>query len=229
MVSTATDLRVKELLREKRWTTKMLAEKTGMSESYLTHIKNGTRRWNEDILKRLAEAFELFPTDLFVMRKTSALERKERLLRREAAEAVAAPVVPTIVPVMKEIPAHPSPYTNKVTQLTTGCKDVFVPVVGYEDPDLFCVKLDSSTMRPEFCKGDYLIVSPAAEVASGDLVAVEFGEQGRQLRQFMYISYADGFVILETPGHRHSPVALAKGKDSYRVIGKVVLRYQKVD
>ena len=63
MVSTR--LRVKELLRERRWTTKVLAEKTGMSESYLTHIKNGTRRWNEDALRKLAIAFELEPIDIF--------------------------------------------------------------------------------------------------------------------------------------------------------------------
>ena len=48
----STELRVKELLRERGWTTKVLAEKTGLSESYLTHIKNGTRRWNEDALKK---------------------------------------------------------------------------------------------------------------------------------------------------------------------------------
>ena len=35
MISVSTQLRVKELLREKGWTTKILAEKTGMSESYL--------------------------------------------------------------------------------------------------------------------------------------------------------------------------------------------------
>src|SRR3989338_8927229 len=65
----STTLRVKELLREKGWTTKVLAEKTGMSESYLTHIKNGTRRWNEDSLRKLANAFELNPIDLFVERR----------------------------------------------------------------------------------------------------------------------------------------------------------------
>ena len=68
-MSRSTQLRVKELLREKGWTTKVLAEKTGMSESYLTHIKNGTRRWNEDCLKKLAGAFELTPTDLFAQRR----------------------------------------------------------------------------------------------------------------------------------------------------------------
>src|SRR6476620_1315678 len=65
----STALRVKELLREKGWTTKVLAEKTGMSESYLTHIKNGTRRWNEDALRKLANAFEIHPIDLFAHRK----------------------------------------------------------------------------------------------------------------------------------------------------------------
>ena len=228
MVSSATDLRVKELLREKRWTTKMLAEKTGMSESYLTHIKNGTRRWNEDILKRLAEAFDLFPTELFSICKKSSNERRERLVAKKEASAPSV-TVPSLVPVMKEIPAHPSPYTNQVTQITSGCKDMFVPVIGCFDSDAFCIKLDANTLRPEFARGDLFIVSPAAEVQSGDLVAVEFNAAGRPVRQFMYISFVEGFVILEAPNHRHSPLALAKGKDPYRIIGKVIYLYQKVD
>ena len=228
MVSSATELRVKELLREKRWTTKMLAEKTGMSESYLTHVKNATRRWNEDILKRLAEAFELHPIELFSNRKKSSFDRKERLVKKDISQ-YSHTIVPKIVPVMKEIPAHPSPYTNQVTQMTTGCKDIFVPVIGCQDPDMFCVKLDINTLKPELNKGDYLIVSPAAEIFSGDLVAVEYGDLGRQVRQFMQISFAEGFIILESPSRKQAPVALAKNKDTYRLIGKVIYRYQKVD
>jgi len=227
MVSSATSLRVKELLREKRWTTKMLAEKTGMSESYLTHIKNGTRRWNEDILKRLSEAFEVHPVDLFIARKRSGIERKERSARRD--ESTQAEAVPLMLPVMKEIPAHPSPYANQMTQLTTGCKDHFVPVIGCNDPDAFCIKLDASNLKPEFSRGDYLIVSPAASAATGDLVAIEFMSAGRQVRQFMHISFAGSFVILEMPNHKHLPVALAKNRDAYRIIGKVIYHYQKVD
>jgi len=229
MVSSATELRVKELLREKRWTTKMLAEKTGMSESYLTHIKNRTRRWNEDTLKRLAEAFESHPIELFSNRKKSVTDRKERFVKKDSSEYLAPSLAPKIVPVMKEIPAHPSPYTNQVTQMTTGCKDLFVPVMGCTDPDMFCVKLDVNTFKPELNKGDYLIVSPAAEIFSGDLVAVEYGDTGRQMRQFMQISYAEGFIILESPSRKQAPIALSKSKDAYRIIGKVIYRYQKVD
>jgi transcriptional regulator with XRE-family HTH domain len=58
-------LKVKALRQEKGLSYQQLAEKTGMSESYLTHIKNGTRRWNEDSLRKLAQAFEISPIDLF--------------------------------------------------------------------------------------------------------------------------------------------------------------------
>ena len=107
--------------------------------------------------------------------------------------------------------------------------DLFVPVVGYSDPDMFCVKLDVNTLKPELNKGDYLVVSPSAEIFSGDLVAVEYGDMGRQVRQFMQISYAEGFIILESPSRKQPPIALAKNKDAYRLIGKVIYRYQKVD
>lgn len=227
MVSSVTELRVKELLREKRWTTKMLAEKTGMSESYLTHIKNGTRRWNEDILKRLAEAFEVHPIDLFAGRKKTAVPRQQDF-NHESIDMGNTVVAPRLVPVMKEIPAHPSPYNNQLMQVTSGCKDIFVPMIDCDDADIFCVRIDNNNLRPQFVKGDYLIVSPAAEISSGDIVAVEYGEQ-TPVRAFMQVSYVDDFVILETLNHKQAPVALTKGKDTYRFIGKVVMRYQKID
>src|SRR5580693_4714480 len=103
---TSTALRVKELLREKGWTTKILAEKTGMSESYLTHIKNGTRRWNEDSLRKLANAFEVSPIDLFVehRQRTDNIDKNVSLPERSDVELRVQ-----VVPVVGEIPFSPSP------------------------------------------------------------------------------------------------------------------------
>src|ERR1700730_4380586 len=93
----STQLRVKELLREKGWTTKILAEQTGLSESYLTHIKNNTRRWNQDSLAKLAKAFGMSPIDLFVERKQRTDEVTSTVVVPENAtiklEASAVPVV----------------------------------------------------------------------------------------------------------------------------------------
>src|SRR5580692_3858302 len=115
----ATELRVKELLREKGWTTKILAEKTGMSESYLTHIKNGTRRWNEDCLLKLANAFEVSPIDLFAQRRkrTDNIDSNISMPDRAGVELKVQ-----IVPVVGEIPSNPSPYNNQLAQITSGHK-----------------------------------------------------------------------------------------------------------
>src|SRR5438552_16726752 len=106
MASTSTQLRVKELLREKGWTTKVLAEKTGMSESYLTHIKNGTRRWNEDSLRKLANAFEISPIDLFAERRqrTDNIDSSISMPDQSNVELKVQ-----IVPVVGEVPSNPSP------------------------------------------------------------------------------------------------------------------------
>ena len=106
-MASSTELRVKELLREKGWTTKVLAEKTGMSESYLTHIKNGTRRWNEDSLRKLADAFEISPVELFAQRRPRTDNVESKVVSLPDKSEIDLKV--QIVPIVSEIPANPSP------------------------------------------------------------------------------------------------------------------------
>src|SRR5271154_3367768 len=153
----STQLRVKELLREKGWTTKVLAERTGMSESYLTHIKNGTRRWNEDSLRKLANAFEITPIDLFAERRqrTDNIDSNVSMPEESNVELRVQ-----VVPVVGEIPSNPSAYNNQLMQITTGYKDVFVPVLNSADKSIFSLYIENNSMAPHFVKGDYLIISP---------------------------------------------------------------------
>ncbi len=227
MVSTR--LRVKELLRERRWTTKVLAEKTGMSESYLTHIKNGTRRWNEDALKKLAEAFELQPSDI--------LEDSRGAVRAQDAAEIPAELTSSmsdlnlklkIVPIVGQIPAQPSEYNNQLMQVSTGYRDQFVPILGdFDDSALFALCVEDNSMAPNFVKGDFLIVAPGVWTNSGDIVAVEYGDEN-PTRAIMQVNYMDDFIVLESVNHKKSPLALVRGKDQFRIIGKVVYRYQRM-
>jgi len=223
----STRLRVKELLRERRWTTKVLAEKTGMSESYLTHIKNGTRRWNEDALKKLAAAFELDPTDIFEYRKgmpTHSIVSSDAMVMSDETQAQ-VPV--RVVPVMGDIPSQPSEYNNKLTQIATGYKDQFVPVIGSDDKSLFCLCMEDNAYAPQFVKGDYLIISPELWTRSGDIVAVEYGKDD-PVKMIAQVNYSNDLVVFESVNHKKPPVALVKGRDTFRIIGKVMYRYQKM-
>lgn len=226
IVMISTRLRVKELLRERRWTTKVLAEKTGMSESYLTHIKNGTRRWNEDALKKLAVAFELDPVDILENggRVGGAGQANVPMANEDAHASLRVKVVP----VVGEIPSNPSAHNNKLVQLTTGYKGEHVPVFGSDDDAMFALCLEDNEFAPTFVKGDYLIVSPEVWTRSGDIVAVEYGKDNPS-KVVAQVNYTNDFVVLESVNHKKAPVALVRGKDTFRIIGKVLYRYQKME
>lgn len=224
----STKLRVRELLRERRWTMKVLAEKTGMSESYLTHIKNGTRRWNEDALRKLAGAFEIEPTDLFVHRRAMRSGDTEQSQQLVAPDSNQANMKIRIVPVTGEIPSQPTEYNNQIAQFASGYKGVYVPIFDSQDPNVFCYVVEDNGMAPCFGKGDMLVISPEVWTRSGDIVAVEYGEAENPTKAIMQVNYMDEFVVLESVNHKKTPIALVRGKDMFRIIGKVLYRYQRL-
>ena len=224
MISVSTQLRVKELLREKGWTTKILAEKTGMSESYLTHIKNGTRRWNEDSLRKLSQAFEISPIDLFAehRQRTDDIDKNVSMPEQSDLELQVK-----VVPVVGEVPSNPSPYNNQLMQVTTGFKDVFIPVLNTNDASMFSLCVENNLMAPTFVKGDCLIVSPEVWTRSGDIAAVEYGND-TPVKAIMQVTYTEDFIVLESVNHKQPPIALVRGKDHFRIIGRVIQRLQKL-
>jgi SOS-response transcriptional repressor LexA len=224
MSSPSTALRVKELLRENGWTTKILAEKTGMSESYLTHIKNGTRRWNEDSLRKLANAFGISPIDMFAHRRQRT-DNIDNNVSMPAQSEVDLKV--QIIPVVGEIPSNPSPYNNQLMQVTTGFKDIFVPVLNTNDGAMFALCIENNLMAPTFVKGDYLIISPEVWTRSGDIAAIEYGND-TPVKAVMLVTYTDDFIVLESVNHKQPPIALIRGKDHFRNIGRVIARQQKL-
>jgi transcriptional regulator with XRE-family HTH domain len=218
----STALRVKELLREKGWTTKVLAEKTGLSESYLTHIKNGTRRWNEDSLRKLANAFEVNPIDLFAQRRQRTDDIDSTINMPEKSEVQ---LQVQIVPIVADIPSNPSPYNNQLMQVTSGCKDMFVPVLNRTDVSMFALQLNNNLLAPTFEKGDILIISPEVWTRSGDIAAVEYGND-TPVKGIMKVTFTDDFIVLEAVNYKSAPTALIRGKDHFRIIGRVIERHQ---
>ena len=102
-----------------------------------------------------------------------------------------------------------------------------LPVFNSKDDTMFCLCLENNSMSPHFAKGDYLIISPETWVRSGDVAAIEYGND-MPVKAIMQVTYMDEFIVLESVNHKQAPVALIRGKDHFRVIGKVIHRYQKL-
>ena len=200
-----------------------MAEKTGMSESYLTHIKNGTRRWNEDSLRKLAKAFEVSPIDLFVHQRQRTDNVEHQVTMPESTDVQ---LNVKIVPIMSEIPSNPSPYNNQIAQVTSGCRDMFVPVLNRNDNAMFALLVTDGRLAPAFERGIFLIVSPETRTVSGNIAAVEYGTD-LLIKGIMKVTYTEDFIVLESPNSKQSPLALVRGKDHFRILGRVIERHQK--
>lgn len=57
-------LRVKEIRKERGLTTQQLADKAGMSQSYVSDIENGRKQLNARRMEALATALGVSPLDL---------------------------------------------------------------------------------------------------------------------------------------------------------------------
>jgi phage repressor protein C with HTH and peptisase S24 domain len=176
-------------------------------------------------LRKLANAFEVSPIDLFAQRRKRTDDIDNNVSMPEKSDVQ---LKVQIVPVVGDIPSNPSPYNNQLMQLTTGFKDVFVPVLNANDGSMFALSLSSSHLAPAFDKGDVLIISPDHWTRSGDVAAVEYGNE-TALKAIMQVTYTDDFIVLESVNHKAAPIALVRGKDHFRIIGRVIARHQRFE
>ncbi len=112
-------------------------------------------------------------------------------------------------------------------QTTTGYKDVFIPILNIRDNSMFALSIDNNNSAPMFVKGDLLIISPEVATRSGDVSAVEYGNE-TTTRTIMQVTFSEDFIVLESLNRKQAPIALVRGKDHFRVIGKVIQRIQKL-
>ena len=72
-----------------------------------------------------------------------------------------------------------------------------------------------------------LIISPEVWTRSGDIAAVEYGND-TPIKAIMQVTYTEDFIVLESVNHKQPPIALVRGKDHFRIIGRIVHRQQKL-
>ncbi len=73
-----------------------------------------------------------------------------------------------------------------------------------------------------------MIVSPDVWTRSGDMAAVEYGNE-TPVKAIMQVTYTEEFIVFESVNHKTSPIALVRGKDHFRIIGRVIARHQRLE
>ncbi len=177
-------------------------------------------------MRKLSQAFELDPIDLFIQHRKRT-DNVEKNVSFTLPEKTDVELKVQVVPVVGDVPANPSPYNNQLVQVTTGHKEEFIPVLNSSDGSMFALAIENNLMAPTFVKGDYLIVSPETWARSGDIAAVEYGNE-TPMRIITRVAYTDDFIVLESINQKNPPIALIRGKDHFRIIGRVIQRIQNL-
>ena len=73
-----------------------------------------------------------------------------------------------------------------------------------------------------------MIVSPDVWTRSGDIAAVEYGNE-TPVKAIMQVTYTEDFIVCESVNHKAAPIALVRGKDHFRIIGRVIGRHQRLE
>jgi hypothetical protein len=59
------------------------------------------------------------------------------------------------------------------------------------------------------------------------VAAVEYGNDV-PVKAIMKVTYTEDFVVLESVNSKQAPIALIRGKDHFRIIGRVIERHQNL-
>jgi phage repressor protein C with HTH and peptisase S24 domain len=92
----------------------------------------------------------------------------------------------------------------------------YVTVDDIEDPSAFALRASGKSMEPRICEGDIVIVSPMAEVRSGDICVVRVDDDDT----LMKIEFDGNFIHL-IPTHPDYKPVTAKRKD-VKILWRIV-------
>jgi len=140
--------------------------------------------------------------------------------------AAGAPQKVRAIPVINKVAAG---YPEEFTDLgyPVGVADEYIAAPSdLADPNAFAVRVVGESMEPRYHEGDYVVVSPAAEVSSGDDCFVRFrrgDEPGAAESTFKRVFFdADDRVRLQPLNEQYAPTVVGPGQIDglYRAVAR---------
>lgn len=214
-----------KLMAYKQLSRKQFAIDLNISYSYISSLINGDKRANIDIIEKIANYFQLTPSELMSENIDAVIARKEseknglRLyqdipLNQRELDFVREPSVPFLsvryLPVFNNIPYTIDNWNEQIKRYQIGTH-VGVGKGSY----MFIVKMPDDSMESIFKKDDLLVIDPEANINNNDIVAV------RQNGFYMIRRYYKkaNYVLLSPESKSYEPVFsdLSDVKALYRV------------
>lgn len=202
-------------LREKAGISQTeLANKINVVRSTICQYEKGTREPSYEVLKKLADFFNV-SVDYLLGRDEKTLAEKY------PSEPIRA------LPIIGKIRAG---YNGiAIEEFLDEMQEIPQSVIkGYEMEDLFVLEVAGMSMYPQFLEGDRVLVHRQTSVDSGDIAVVLYNGDEATVKQ---VRYANGENWVELiPKNPEYPIKRIENADLdlCKVLGKVIYLFRKI-
>jgi len=215
--------RIHDLRHDVRMTAQELAEKIGVSQSYISLLENNKRRANVEVLGKIAGVFNVSMSQVFAeeyapgtaTQKTPGgvtlsaiggvstrpginldwLFKTGKLQEIVDANGNVTDVRMRLIPIVSKVAAgDPATYTDG--DYPAGFAEEYVPApADLNDMNAFALRISGDSMSPRFRDGDIVICSPRRPAENGDAVVAKVNAGETTCK----IYYLDGRNVILSP------------------------------
>lgn len=191
------------------WSLRAVAERAGMSPSYLSDIENDKGdKPSINVVKKLADVYNY--SHNLLMEVAGYIDKEEENSKHYVSETLKIPVKEIIMP-----------------DLVFAQEAVDTVEINYEmvqDYNALAVKCpDDSMSSSGIFEGDIVIISPKAEIKNGDMIACRVDGK---LRARKY--YEEGESLILSPCNTYAePIILPLNSNRLHLLGKIVCSIRK--
>lgn len=198
--------KIRELRKERNLTMKKLGESIGVAESTISLYETGKRQPDNEMLKKIADFFNV-STDY--------------LLGRDVPESLFPSEDITYMEVIGSVKAG---YDGLAQEEHTGETEA-IPTVffkGHSKNDFFLLRVSGNSMYPRMIDGDLVLVKRETSVDSGSVAVVLYGDGEATIKTVKYTPGEDWLDLIPANPEYVTKHIEGTELEKCRILGKVM-------
>lgn len=186
-------------------TYKKYADTLGVSTQALTNWKR--RGIPADKLERVADIMGI-PVAILVSQEND----------ETAAE---------LAPRVRMIPVLDYVHAGQWNQISEGAYTEMLPAIDLDGENVFYLRVEGDSMRPEFREGDVIAIDPDRNPNPGDYVVAQNGDCETTFKKYREVGFApDGRKVVELVPLNPDYASIRSDATALRIIGVLVASYR---
>ena len=132
-----------------------------------------------------------------------------------------------LAPRVRMIPVLDLVHAGQWNQMTEGCYTEMLPAIDLDGENVFYLRVEGDSMRPEFREGDVIAIDPDKHPKPGDYVVAQNGDCETTFKKYREVGFTpDGRTVVELVPLNPDYASIRSDTTALRIIGVLVASYR---